>query len=360
MNRRIPDRRASWLRACLPALLLATAGVAHAAAPTAPQDRAQLEKQLDDARARLDDAARDVAELTQKLHGDEAGAAMRSVQGGPPRGAMLGINIGGDQNRADGVEVKGVSRRVPPRRPACARATSSSPWTANPCARPPTVLQAGNWSSTCASVQPGQVVKVDYLRDGKKATASVKTSAAEPPLARILRQHLPMLEGMALPSDFEQFLGGPGRGFRALELVPITPKLGQYFGTDKGLLVVRAPAEAGARLEEGDVILAIGGRTPESPRHALRILGSYQPGERCRSSCCGSASAWWSTSRYPSVRPNPRRSRDRRRALQCRRRARRRLNPRAVRSPPDTPSGVPTHGLSRVTTRERSSRRGVC
>jgi S1-C subfamily serine protease len=84
---------------------------------------------------------------------------------------------------------------------------------------------------------------------------------------------------MTLPPDFEQFLGGPGRGFRDLELVPVTPKLGQYFGTDKGLLVVRAPAEAGAKLEEGDVILAIGGRTPENPRHAFRILGSYQPGE---------------------------------------------------------------------------------
>ena len=83
-----------------------------------------------------------------------------------------------------------------------------------------------------------------------------------------------MLEGMNLPPDFEQFLGGPGRGFRALELVPVTPKLGQYFGTDKGLLVVRAPAEAGAKLEEGDVLLTIGGRTPENPRHAFRILGS--------------------------------------------------------------------------------------
>jgi serine protease DegS len=74
-----------------------------------------------------------------------------------------------------------------------------------------------------------------------------------------------------------------GRGFRALELVPLTPKLGQYFGTDKGLLVVKAPpASAGGRLEEGDVILTIGGRTPENPRHAFRILGSYEPKEKVR------------------------------------------------------------------------------
>jgi hypothetical protein len=30
------------------------------------------------------------------------------------------------------------------------------------------------------------------------------------------------------------------------------------------------------------VILTIGGRTPESPRHAFRILGSYQPTEKVK------------------------------------------------------------------------------
>jgi hypothetical protein len=70
-----------------------------------------------------------------------------------------------------------------------------------------------------------------------------------------------------------------GHAFRSLELVSVTPKLGQYFGTDKGLLVVRAPASQQYGLEEGDVLLSIEGRTPENPGHAFRILRSYQPGE---------------------------------------------------------------------------------
>jgi hypothetical protein len=32
-------------------------------------------------------------------------------------------------------------------------------------------------------------------------------------------------------------------------------------------------------LQDGDVILEIGARTPASPEHALRILGSFESGE---------------------------------------------------------------------------------
>lgn len=63
-----------------------------------------------------------------------------------------------------------------------------------------------------------------------------------------------------------------------MELVTLTPQLGRYFGSDKGVLVVRAPA--GLKLEGGDVILSIDGRQPLSGSHATRILASYQPGEK--------------------------------------------------------------------------------
>ncbi|HEX9207925.1 MAG TPA: PDZ domain-containing protein [Steroidobacteraceae bacterium] len=277
------QRGLGLVRALVPALALALAsGVAHSAATTEPQDRAQLEKQLDDARARLDDAARDVAELTQKLHGGDVDMDMPYMHGGPPRGAMLGINIGGDQVRAEGVEVKGVSPAGP------AEAAGLRTGDVIVAVDGKALVKSADRSASrqlveyLRGIQPGTVVKVDYLRGGKRATAAVKTSVAEPPMARLLREHMPMLEGMQLPPEFEHMLGGPARGFRALELVPVTPKLGQYFGTDQGLLVVRAPADAGSKLEEGDVILSIGGRTPENPRHAFRILGSYQPGEKVK------------------------------------------------------------------------------
>lgn len=64
-----------------------------------------------------------------------------------------------------------------------------------------------------------------------------------------------------------------------MELVPMTSGLARYFGTEDGLLVVRAPSDDSIGIEDGDVILAIGGRTPSSPEHAIRILASFDPGE---------------------------------------------------------------------------------
>lgn len=75
----------------------------------------------------------------------------------------------------------------------------------------------------------------------------------------------------------------PVRGpLGTIELARITPKLGQYFGTDHGVLVVRAPAHGVLSLQDGDVILSIGGRTPSSSSQAARILTSYDPGQKMR------------------------------------------------------------------------------
>lgn len=67
-----------------------------------------------------------------------------------------------------------------------------------------------------------------------------------------------------------------------MELTTLTPGLGHYFGTDHGVLVVRAPTRGVLKLQDGDVILSIGGRVPTSGSQAIRILTSYDPGEKIR------------------------------------------------------------------------------
>ncbi|MEL7310133.1 MAG: PDZ domain-containing protein [Pseudomonadota bacterium] len=64
-----------------------------------------------------------------------------------------------------------------------------------------------------------------------------------------------------------------------MELTELNEGLGEYFGVPEGLLVVDVPADSDLGFKAGDVIQSIGGRAPRDIGHALRILGSYEPGE---------------------------------------------------------------------------------
>ena len=265
--------------ACCAALLALAAPIAVAAEPA---DRAALEMQLKEARARLNDAARDVADLSQQLYGgDRQEELMRFVQG-RPQGAMLGINIEDAKGRDDGVEVVGVSPGGPAEQAGLKAGDIVVAMNGQSLRATDGRDPSAQLVERMRSVEPGQTVNLDYLRDGQKRTAAIKAAPAEPPIVRILRERLPkqLPEGLQIPG-FEGLLG-PERQFRSLELVSLTPKLGKYFGAEEGLLVVRASEGRVLPLEEGDVLLSIDGRKPDSPGHAFRILRSYQPGENVR------------------------------------------------------------------------------
>ena len=271
--------RAAVAGACCAALLVLAAPISVAAEPA---DRAALEKQLKEARARLNDAAHDVADLSQQLYGgDRQEELMRFVQG-RPQGAMLGINIEDAKGRDDGVEVVGVSPGGPAEQAGLKAGDIVVAMNGQSLRTTDGRDPSAQLVERMRSVEPGQTVNLDYLRDGQKRTAAIKAAPAEPPIARILRERLPkqLPEGLQIPG-FEGLLG-PERQFRSLELVSLTPKLGKYFGAEEGLLVVRASEGRVLPLEEGDVLLSIDGRKPDSPGHAFRILRSYQPGENVR------------------------------------------------------------------------------
>jgi C-terminal processing protease CtpA/Prc len=68
-------------------------------------------------------------------------------------------------------------------------------------------------------------------------------------------------------------------GWLNIEMVELDEELGAYFGTSEGLLVISVPESEEIDLRNGDVILSVDGRVPQSPTHALRIMRSYDPGE---------------------------------------------------------------------------------
>jgi S1-C subfamily serine protease len=135
-----------------------------------------------------------------------------------------------------------------------------------------------------ARLEPADTVQVEFLRGKDRRTVPV-VSEEEPVAMRFFRQR-GMEDGMPMPAAGMLDLGPGGRfEFMAgspladLELAPLNPDLGQYFGTTDGVLVIRAPEDSSLGLKGGDVVQAVDGRKPASPAHLLRILRSYDRGE---------------------------------------------------------------------------------
>lgn len=136
-------------------------------------------------------------------------------------------------------------------------------------------------------LDPGDTVRLDLRRGGQSLQVTFVTEASD--MDRIVeRIRVPMMRDFAGPVGPE----GPGEprmrvfamggGPVDLELVAVNPGLADYFGTSEGLLIVDIGADTALGLRAGDVILQIGGRRPQGPSHAMRILSTYEAGEEVR------------------------------------------------------------------------------
>lgn len=133
-------------------------------------------------------------------------------------------------------------------------------------------------------LEDGDIVTIEYVRDGKSNRVELVAREIEfnPLIVGQLKQEpFGDVANLALSQAY------PGaaiwhlpRGWLDMELVALNPELGEYFGADSGVLVVRAPQKDDTLgLQSGDVILRIGEREVKSPEHAMRILRSYEPDE---------------------------------------------------------------------------------
>jgi hypothetical protein len=145
-----------------------------------------------------------------------------------------------------------------------------------------------------ARLEPSDTVGVEFLRGKDRRTVSLVTED-EPDMVMagpggghpfVMRFRGDGHDDLRLPAaDFMDM--GPGERFEFLagsplgdlELAPLNPDLGQYFGTTEGVLVIRAPKDGALGLKGGDVVQAVDGRKPAGPSHQMRILRSYDRGE---------------------------------------------------------------------------------
>lgn len=144
-----------------------------------------------------------------------------------------------------------------------------------------------------ARLAPNDTVAVDFRRGTDRRTVSLVT-AGDPMFG--LRTHpfppghpppnLDAMPGIGPDPDIESLdIRLPrmamlyGGELSELELAPLNPDLGQYFGASDGILVINAPQGSSLGLKGGDVVLNVDGRKPANPSHLLRILRSYDRDE---------------------------------------------------------------------------------
>lgn len=298
------------LKSIITSSLLATSLLLSASAS------ALLSDEIIAAQKRLEEAARDYAELTAGLKGDNANVFVKSFKypkmniGGSK--ARLGIHIGNKveeendngvvtrkESNTDGVVVFGITQKGP------AEAAGLKEGDVITHLNGQSLLNGDDEPLQALfkfmkDVQPGDVIDVSYTRDGIANVATLTTDEM-PSYNKMMLDGLPNsdidIEIMGDGLDFDKngsfkIFGDGNSKFKTLfinrsplgdaELVEISPELGEYFDADNGLLVVKAPSDKNTELRDGDVITAIDGRELKTVSHATRILRSYEAGEKVK------------------------------------------------------------------------------
>lgn len=165
------------------------------------------------------------------------------------------------------------------------------------------MLPGNQLISVVSGLTPGKAVDVQYRRGEATRTTKITPTedeamivqfrgaeAARTPLALTIPR-VPMrpsspeafgdvrvfVDGVPTqPSMRSFFVGG---ALSDLELAPMNAKLGSYFGTIEGVLVINVPEKDNLGLQPGDVITKVDGRDVETPSEFLRVLRSYEKGD---------------------------------------------------------------------------------
>ena len=136
-----------------------------------------------------------------------------------------------------------------------------------------------------ATLEPNDTIAVEFRRGRESKTVSVVTADEsnivfrDRPDGRAFAFRYSPDGRFTMPLDREDIVRGAplffGSPLADLELAPLNPDLGQYFGAASGVLVISVPEGSALGFRGGDVVLAVDGRKPESPSHLIRILRSY-------------------------------------------------------------------------------------
>jgi hypothetical protein len=299
----------------------AEAQLRDSAAQTREAERAtaaeaqEIDALMRQAEAQLAEAAQQIAELSQKQMPRMSGLERRIfIDRSRP---VLGVNVGTDEDDGpvEGAEIVAVS-------PGGAAAGAA----AEAGLRAGDIITAVNGESMSAGsgaeasrllvdfmqgVVDGDVLEIDYLRDGNVRNLEV---APRSMTATLFSAGGPNFDVHVAPGTLATPTEPHARSFWIaggswgdMEMVALTERLGSYFGTDEGLLVVRAPRDealkrrSSSRTAMSSTALAGGCRircpTPCAYSHPTRLARSS------RSRSCATGRSAPSTSKCRTTEP---------------------------------------------------------
>ncbi|MDE2257952.1 MAG: PDZ domain-containing protein, partial [Xanthomonadaceae bacterium] len=258
----------------------ASAEAAQAQAETA---RVDAQRELDRMRGQMRELSRKMADLSIKL-GDVGPRTYAFRYLGDPDRGMIGVVLAPEKDglRVDAVTPGGPADKAGVRDGDVLVAIDGK------------ALPGEQASDTLHDLKVGQSVKLTIRHAGKSREIALKAERREPfDFADAFGK------GNLLPPDFDRRVQIQVRdamhhahdGMRELRLLtpwwglnlaPLNPDLGGYFGTDKGVLVLSADASAFKGLKSGDVVQDVSGRSVTRPEDALRLLRDAPAGSQVK------------------------------------------------------------------------------
>lgn len=257
--------------------------------------RAELDRargELEQARSELNATSSKIAELSLRIAREDIEAAMASPAFDRP---VVGLILGSDPE--SGARIAGVTPKGPAARAGLRSGDRLLAVDDVPIGSGSAEQRRERASEILASLEAGQVLRIDYQRDGRRQRVEV-TAEHLPGLAwwrdggggvdaEALRAQLAPLvamrgllpleriapiapcvdDGPCMEADLIEHLR-----WRGLRLAPIEPRLGRYFGTERGVLVLSAEGSPLVGVEPGDVLLQVAGEATDEPADVLRAL----------------------------------------------------------------------------------------